>query len=210
MAITGGSLTDAEGKAISSQANGSQQALDVGVNVGGVQVDPREVRPLSPGVDSVSVQDITGSVVLPTGASTEAKQDVGNSSLSSIDGKLNSLGQKSSANSMPVVLASDQPSIPVVSSTPSGALVDSSGSTSATPSTSTVLMAANASRKYLIIQNHGNKDIWINFTAAATKSQPSLKILPGAAFTMEGSFISTEAINVISSGVSQPFSAKEA
>lgn len=53
------------------------------------------------------------SSALPTGAATSALQTTGNSSLSSIDGKLNSLGQKTMANSVPVVLASDQSAIPV-------------------------------------------------------------------------------------------------
>lgn len=52
------------------------------------------------------------SSVLPTGAATAAKQDTGNTSLASIDGKLNSLGQKTMANSVPVVIASDQ-TVPV-------------------------------------------------------------------------------------------------
>lgn len=52
------------------------------------------------------------SLPLPLGAATEAKQDVGNTSLSSIDSKLNTLGQKTSAGSVPVVLSSDQSSIP--------------------------------------------------------------------------------------------------
>jgi hypothetical protein len=55
----------------------------------------------------------TASLPLPTGASTSALQTSGNSSLSSIDGKLNSLGQKTMAASAPVVLSSDQSAIPV-------------------------------------------------------------------------------------------------
>lgn len=72
------------------------------------------------------------SLPLPTGAATEAKQDTGNTSLSSIDGKLttlnakdfatettlsaingklNSLGQKDSANSVPTVLSTAQQTI---------------------------------------------------------------------------------------------------
>jgi hypothetical protein len=39
---------------------------------------------------------------------TSAKQDTGNNSLNSIDSKMNSLGQKTMAGSMPVVLPSDQ------------------------------------------------------------------------------------------------------
>lgn len=55
------------------------------------------------------------SSALPTGASTSALQTSGNASLTSIDGKLNSLGQKASAASVPVVIASDQSSIAVTS-----------------------------------------------------------------------------------------------
>lgn len=40
-------LQDGAGNGISSQANGSQQALDVGINVGGVQIDPRAIRALT-------------------------------------------------------------------------------------------------------------------------------------------------------------------
>lgn len=60
-----------------------------------------------------NIQDITGSISLPTGASTSALQLTANTSLSSIDGKLNSLGQKTMAGSTPVVLSSDQSAIPV-------------------------------------------------------------------------------------------------
>jgi hypothetical protein len=40
-------LDDGSGNPITSQANGSQQALDVGINVGGVQIDPRQIRALT-------------------------------------------------------------------------------------------------------------------------------------------------------------------
>ena len=45
---------------------------------------------------------------LPTGAATSAKQDTGNTSLSSIDGKTPALGQALSAASVPVVLPAAQ------------------------------------------------------------------------------------------------------
>jgi hypothetical protein len=53
------------------------------------------------------------SSALPAGASTSAKQDTGNTSLSSIDSKLGSIGQKTMAASAPVTLASDQSPLPV-------------------------------------------------------------------------------------------------
>lgn len=53
------------------------------------------------------------SLPLPTGASTSALQTTGNASLSSIDGKFGTLGQKAMAGSAPVVIASDQSTLPV-------------------------------------------------------------------------------------------------
>lgn len=45
---------DGTGNLLTSQANGAQQALDVGINVAGVQVDPRAIRALTSGTDSVT------------------------------------------------------------------------------------------------------------------------------------------------------------
>lgn len=59
-----------------------------------------------------NINNISGTVSLPTGAATAARQDTGNTSLSSIDGKLGTLGQKTMAGSAPVVIASDQSAIP--------------------------------------------------------------------------------------------------
>lgn len=53
------------------------------------------------------------SLPLPTGAATSALQTTGNTSLSSIDSKTPTLGQKTMANSQPVVIASDQTAFPV-------------------------------------------------------------------------------------------------
>lgn len=60
-----------------------------------------------------NINNVSGTVSLPTGAATSANQTTANSSLSSIDGKLNSLGQKTMANSVPVVISSDQSALPV-------------------------------------------------------------------------------------------------
>ena len=40
-------LNDATGNAVTSQSNGAQRALDVGIDVAGVQIDPRKVRSLT-------------------------------------------------------------------------------------------------------------------------------------------------------------------
>lgn len=51
-------LDDGAGNAITSQVNGAQQALDVGINVAGVQIDPRQIRALT-SADVVSVVQST-------------------------------------------------------------------------------------------------------------------------------------------------------
>lgn len=56
---------------------------------------------------------IDGLLQTPIGASTSALQTTGNASLASIDSKLNTLGQKVMASSVPVVIASNQSAIPV-------------------------------------------------------------------------------------------------
>lgn len=43
----GAFLRDALGNLLTSQLNGAQQALDVGINVAGVQIDPRQIRALT-------------------------------------------------------------------------------------------------------------------------------------------------------------------
>jgi hypothetical protein len=54
-------LQDGAGTDVTSQVNGSQQALDVGINVAGVQVDPRAIRALtSSDVVSSNIRDATG------------------------------------------------------------------------------------------------------------------------------------------------------
>lgn len=40
-------LSDGAGNAVTSQTSGAQRALDVGINVAGVQIDPRQVRALT-------------------------------------------------------------------------------------------------------------------------------------------------------------------
>lgn len=51
-------LDDGSGNHITSQASGGQRALDVGINVSGVQIDPRQIRALT-SADVVSVVQST-------------------------------------------------------------------------------------------------------------------------------------------------------
>jgi len=88
-------------------------SIDAGIPVSLGQQTMANSMPVVLASDQTALPISTVSLPLPTGAATEAKQDVGNTSLSSIDTKLNTLGQKTSAGSVPVVLSSDQSSIPI-------------------------------------------------------------------------------------------------
>ena len=72
-----------------------------------------------------NIADVTGTISLPTGAATGAKQDTGNTSLGNIDTKLPAtLGQKAMAASLAVVIASDQSAVAISAAAlplPSGA-----------------------------------------------------------------------------------------
>ena len=60
-------LQDGAGNPITSQASGGQQALDVGINVAGVQVDPRAIRALtSADVVTAQMQDGSGNALTST------------------------------------------------------------------------------------------------------------------------------------------------
>lgn len=58
-------FNDGTGNALTSQASGSQRALDVGIDVAGVQIDPRQIRSLAASGDSVKswIQDSTGNAI---------------------------------------------------------------------------------------------------------------------------------------------------
>lgn len=127
-------LKDASGNAVTTQANGGQRALDVGINVAGVQIDPRDIRALtatdvvtaaqgaaSTAADGWWVRPTDGTnsqVYLATG---EAKVSVtqplpaGTNSIGTVKAQLQdnagtaiTLGQKVMASSIPVTIASDQ------------------------------------------------------------------------------------------------------
>ena len=110
--------------------------------------------------------------------------------------------------SQPVVGGSEvSESNPVPVTGASGALTDVSG-TITTANTSQVLAAAVTKRNYLLIQNNSNANLGINFTAAATLTEPSIILNPNGSFTMESGFISNEQINIIGSTAGQAYTAK--
>ena len=104
------------------------------------------------------------SLPLPSGAATAAAQTTGNNSLASIDAGIPAaLGQATMANSMPVVLASNQ------STVPAGIFAANAAVTNvAVTVLSTTLLAANPNRKGLIIRNAGGNTLYIGFSASTS------------------------------------------
>lgn len=99
---------------------GSGSNASVGQNGTTAPTSSTEIAGINPSgnLQPVSV-DASGNVnvntvssTLPTGAATSALQTTGNTSLASIDTKFPTQGQKNSAGSLPVVIASDQTAIP--------------------------------------------------------------------------------------------------
>ena len=87
-------------------------------------------------------------------------------------------------------------------------LTDGSG-TITTGGTAQTVFAANATRRYLYIQNNSTAALWINFTTTATASQPSIELAAGASFTMASGFVSTELVSIIGATTGQTFTAKQ-
>lgn len=119
------------------------------------------------------------SLPLPAGAATSALQTSGNASLSSIDSKLPAtLGQKTSANSLAVVISSDQSPIAVTNSLSSTAAITSVSNAI----TSTVLLAANTLRRGFIIYNDSLAIVFVAFAATASTTAFSVKLQPGSEY----------------------------
>ncbi len=133
-----------------------------------------------------------GSIALPTGASTSALQTTGNSSLSSIDGKINSLGQKTMANSMPVTIASDQSAIPITGSiTASNPSVYTNGANVLSPTGNVTFVGG-----------------WdgTNLRGLSTNGSGALNVLgPMSLADFQSTFVSSR-LPVDGSGVTQPVS----
>lgn len=92
-----------------------------------------------------------------------------------------------------------------------GTLTNRSG-TITVGGTAQAAMAANASRRYLLIRNPATETeaLYFNFTTTAVVTgQPSITLQPGEGFVMENSFISTEAISVVAATTGHKFVAKE-
>lgn len=173
-----------------------------GVDIGDVTIDN------AAGASAVNIQDGGNSITVDgtvsvTGVATAANQTTGNSSLSSIDGKLNSLGQKAMAASVPVVLASDQSAISVIPS-----LVTSANVTKANVSatgTSAQLVAAAATRTGIECSALcTNTDyVFLNINSASAATTTDYPMSPCSSWVPPSGMVPVGAIQVIAASGTQ-------
>lgn len=91
-----------------------------------------------------------------------------------------------------------------------GAPTDKSGAIT-TGATSQTLAAANANRKYIIIQNISAEDMWFRWDgSAATADKPSIKLATGQSWENPAHWCPTAAITVIAATTGSKFTAWEA
>jgi hypothetical protein len=91
-----------------------------------------------------------------------------------------------------------------------GVLTDRSG-TVTVGGTAQTLIAANTSRRYLLLRNPliATEELWFNFTTTAVADSPSIRLDPGDTFVMEDMFVTTEAISVLGATTGHKITAKE-
>lgn len=112
-----------------------------------------------------NVTNISGTVSLPTGASTAANQSTGNTSLASIDTKTPALGQTTMSASQPVAIASNQSSIPI-SNLPTTVDTNSGTAGASTPRVVLATRHESASTPISVRISNGT-----SFSTAATKGR---------------------------------------
>lgn len=141
------------------------------------------------GAAAVNIQDGGNSITidattlpLPTGAATEATLATRLAD-ATFTARVNTLGQKTMANSTPIVIASDQSAIPVTFSTTTTTLATvTSVSVSTTVAT---LSASNAAKTQVIVFNEAGT-LFVKLGAGATSASYSYRLTANTALEING------------------------
>lgn len=166
------------------------------------------------------IRNITGTVSLPTGAATEltlANNGVTLSAIgvtmTAISGQLPaSLGQKDSNNSLAVVIANDQSSLPITGTVT--AVVTPITTTASTitrvanSASSQSLLSANGSRRAVFFYNDSTTNCYIKFGTTASLTSFTLKMFSTDTYIMDPP-IYTGAIDYICDAASGSMEATE-
>lgn len=123
-------------------------------------------------------------------------------------------GSSSGGNLSASILAEIRDRLPFdkqfITSPNSGFFFDHSGTiTKVLSSQSIPLLYANQIG-YFFLQNTSTQDLWFNFGQLAITSSPSIRLLPGESFTMEGNclFFASSGLNIIGNTIGQTFTCK--
>lgn len=117
------------------------------------------------------INNISGTISLPTGAATETTLGTRLAD-ATFTTRINTLGQKTMANSMPVVIASDQSSVPVTIST----LSTSAVTRVASSTSSQQLLASNANRKLAVFYNDSTGIQYIKFGTTSSSTDFTVRM----------------------------------
>lgn len=162
-----------------------------------------QITTLTP-LSSVTVTQATGtnlhtvvdSSALPTGASTSANQTTSNTSLASIvtnTGNIPAKGSATSANSTPVVIASDQAAVPI--SAPASATATLTNVAASASSVS--LLALNTARKQAAVYNDSTAILYLKLGTTASVTSYTVQLPANGYYELPGISVYTGAIQGI-------------
>lgn len=139
------------------------------------------------GAAAVNIQDGGNSITidattlpLPTGAATEATLSTRLAD-ATFTARINTLGQKTSANSTPVVIASDQSAIPVTQGGTGTATVTSV----AVSTTVATLSASNSAKTQVIVFNEAGT-LFVKLGAGATSASYTYRLTANTVLEISG------------------------
>lgn len=178
--ISGSDGTNLQGSRIWDLDTGAGTEYNLGISIrlpgsggsvaGGTATNPIRVDPTGTTTQPISA----AALPLPTGASTEATL-AGVLTSTNFQARINTLGQKTAANSTPVVLASDQSAIPITNQTSSTATLTNVASSA----TNVTILASNAGRKGAVVVNDSSKILYIKFGTVATATSYTAQLRAG-------------------------------
>lgn len=171
------------GLALDATLTGGTQKTKV-VDTGGTNVLSVSAAGAAKVDGSAVTQPISAaSLPLPTGAATEATLSTRLAD-ATFTARINTLGQKTSANSTPIVIASDQSAIPV---TVGGTGTATVTRVSVDNTVAVTLSASNSAKQRVVIYNEGGT-LFVKFGATASSTSFTYTMTANATLEIEGYF----------------------
>lgn len=142
-----------------------------------------------------NINNVSGTVSLPTGASTEATLAT-RLAEATFTTRINTQGQKTMTASTPVVIASNQSTLNIKDS---GFSTMTQSAVNATNINAT-LLAANANRRYALVYNQSGSTVFVSFGATAAVANTGLRLANNSSYEITANNLFLGALNVIKTG----------